>query len=116
MICRRRNDQDHPGKWEFPGGKVEDGETPRRALSRELHEELGIQVEPGREITRYRYQYPGRKEIELLFFRVEGVEADIDAGQFAEIRWEPVGRLPWFDFLAGDVDFVKALARGDFEL
>ena len=80
MICRRRNDQDHPGKWEFPGGKVEDGETPRRALSRELHEELGIQVEPGREITRYRYQYPGRKEIELLFFRVEGVEADIDAG------------------------------------
>ena len=116
LICRRREDQDHAGRWEFPGGKVEQGETPRQALSRELREELGIHVEPGREIKRYRYQYPGRKEIELRFFHIEEVGADIDGGQFAEIRWEPVERLSSFDFLAGDVDFVKALARGDLEL
>ncbi len=114
LICRRRDDQDHAGKWEFPGGKVEEGETPRGALSRELREELGIEVEPGREITRYRYQYPRRKEIELLFFHVEDSCSEIDAGQFAEVRWEPRKKLPSFDFLAGDVDFVAALARGEF--
>ncbi len=114
LIGRRRDDQDHAGKWEFPGGKVEEGETPRQALSRELHEELGVQLEPGREITRYRYQYPGREEIELQFFRVEDVGGEIDGTQFAEIRWEPLERLPSFDFLAGDVDFVNALARGEY--
>ena len=113
LIGRRRDDQDHAGKWEFPGGKVEEDETPRQALSRELREELGIQVEPGHEITRYRYQYPGREEIELQFFGVENVAGEIDGAQFAEIRWEPIARLPSFDFLAGDVDFVKALARRD---
>ena len=64
---------------------------------------------------RYRYQYPERKEIELLFFHVEDSCSEIAAGQFAEVRWEPVERLRSFDFLAGDVDFVAALARGEFE-
>ena len=114
LICRRRDDQDHAGKWEFPGGKIEASETPRRALCRELHEELGIEAEPGREITRYRYQYPGRKPIKLIFFRVEDVEQEIDGAQFVEVRWEPPENLPSFDFLAGDVDFVNALARGEF--
>ena len=115
LICRRRDDQIHGGKWEFPGGKIEAAETPGRALSRELHEELGIEAEAGREITRYRYQYPERNTIELIFFRVEDVDQQIDGAQFAEVRWEPPENLPSFDFLAGDVDFVNALARGEYE-
>ncbi|MDP9169755.1 MAG: NUDIX domain-containing protein, partial [Acidobacteriota bacterium] len=53
LICRRRADQPHPLKWEFPGGKIEAGESPQQALARELREELGIESEPAVELARY---------------------------------------------------------------
>ncbi len=116
LICRRRADQDHPGKWEFPGGKLEPGETLAACLRRELAEELGIQAVIGDEITRYRFQYPGRKQIQLVFFTVVEYRGEPDYGHFAEVRWETVERMPSFDFLEGDVEFVNALAMGVFKL
>ena len=116
LICRRRADQDHPGKWEFPGGKLEPGETLAACLRRELAEELGIQAVIGDEITRYRFQYPGHKQIQLVFFVVCEYQGEPRYSQFAEVRWIPLGHMPSFDFLDGDVDFVKALATGVFKL
>jgi 8-oxo-dGTP diphosphatase len=112
LICRRRPDQDHAGKWEFPGGKVETGETPRQALLRELREELGIEAEIGSEITRYRFQYPQRKAIQLVFFRVTEFEGEPKFGHFGEVCWAERTELPAFDFLEGDVEFVRELAAG----
>ena len=116
LICRRRADQDHPGKWEFPGGKLEPGETLAACLRRELAEELGIEAVIGDEITRYRFQYPGHKQIQLVFFTVVEYRGEPDYGHFAEVRWEPVEQMPPFDFLEGDMEFVKALAEGVFDL
>ena len=116
LICRRRADQDHPGKWEFPGGKLEPGETPETGLRRELAEELGIEAVIGNEITRYRFQYPGRKQMQLVFFVVSEYQGEPRYSQFAEVRWVPVGHMPSFDFLEGDVEFAKALATGAFGL
>ena len=116
LICRRRADQDHPGKWEFPGGKLETGETLRACLRRELAEELGIEAVIGKEISRYQFQYPDRKQIQLVFFTVVEYRGEPDYGHFAEVRWETVERIPAFDFLEGDVEFVKALAAGVFKL
>jgi mutator protein MutT len=106
LICRRTPEQSHPLKWEFPGGKVEDGESPAGALARELEEELGIRGANGHEITRYEYAYPGKRPILLIFFRVEQFEGEPRNLIFHEIRWVPPQTLSEFDFLEGDLDFI----------
>ena len=110
LIGQRRAGQRHPLKWEFPGGKVEPGEHPSAALRRELEEELGIQAEIGPIITEYLYAYADRVPIRLIFYSVTKFEGEIENRVFREIRWERRERLPEYDFLEGDVDFVKTLA------
>ncbi len=115
LACRRRADQPHPLKWEFPGGKVEPGEEPPAALRRELEEELGIRglrTEAAHEITRYPYQYPGRPPLLLIFYRLPDYTGPLENRIFAEIRWAAPSELAALDFLEGDLDFVHRLANG----
>jgi 8-oxo-dGTP diphosphatase len=107
LICRRTPQQSHPLKWEFPGGKVEPGETPARAIERELEEELDIRGVTSEEITRYEYAYPGKNPILLIFLRVKEFTGEPRNRIFHEIRWEPVPNLAAFDFLEGDRDFIR---------
>jgi 8-oxo-dGTP diphosphatase len=110
LICQRKAGQRYAGKWEFPGGKVEPEEELRSALRRELREELGITAAVGDEITRYQYAYTGRDPIQLIFYRVTDFEGDPVNLIFEQIRWEKPANLPNYDFLDGDVEFVKSLA------
>ncbi len=110
LIGRRKPGQSHPLKWEFPGGKVEPGETPERALARELEEELGIGAAAGDEITRYPYTYPGRNPIELIFYRVTSFTGEPRNLVFHEMRWEPASNLGSFDFVEGDRGFLRTFA------
>lgn len=111
LIGQRRAHDRHALKWEFPGGKVEAFESPRDALKRELQEELGVTAEIGPEIVRYEFQYPRRAPILLIFHRVEDYEGEVRNDAFEQIRWESRDRLPAYDFLDGDRDFVRLLAR-----
>ncbi len=110
LIAQRGAQGHHPLKWEFPGGKVEPGETPEQAVIRELEEELAIEARIAGEIMRYEYQYTGRSPILLIFYRVTDFSGEPRNLQFAEIRWEPVERLRDFDFLEGDRRFLTAVA------
>jgi len=110
LICRRTPQQSHALKWEFPGGKVEPGETPEQALERELEEELAIGGAGGAEITRYAYTYPGKSPILLIFFRVTEFSGEPANRIFHEMRWVPSSRLVEFDFVEGDLDFIRALS------
>jgi 8-oxo-dGTP diphosphatase len=109
LICRRRADQAHPLKWEFPGGKVEAGESPGEALRRELREELGIEAEPGIEITRYEFAYPGKNPILLIFFRVTDWRGEVENRIFEEIIWARLRSLREYDFLEGDLPFLDSM-------
>ena len=114
LVCQRKRGSRHGLKWEFPGGKVEAGEEPRDALARELREELAIDARIGKEMVRYEHAYPGRDPILLIFFRVTeftGIPANI---VFETMEWATPDRLPGFDFLDGDLDFVRRLARGEY--
>lgn len=106
LIAQRRATDPHPLKWEFPGGKVEPGETPEAAVARELAEELAIVVHDTRELMRYEYQYPGRAPILLIFHLVVEFTGEPVNANFAQIQWAPRERLRDYDFLEGDAEFL----------
>jgi 8-oxo-dGTP diphosphatase len=114
LICRRKPEQSHALKWEFPGGKVEVGETPEQALARELEEELAIGHAAGRQIQRYAFAYPGKSPIELIFCRVESYSGEPVNLVFHEMRWAAPCELASFDFLEGDVRFLRWLAASAY--
>jgi 8-oxo-dGTP diphosphatase len=114
LIGQRQPEQSHPLQWEFPGGKVEPGESPQQALTRELEEELAIRNTRGLELTRYEFAYPGKDPIALIFFRVTEFEGEPQNLIYREMRWEPPSALPAFDFVEGDRDFIGAFSAGLF--
>jgi 8-oxo-dGTP diphosphatase len=115
LVGQRRRGDRHPLKWEFPGGKVEYGESPQQALARELLEELQIRAKIGTELARYEHDYPTGSRVHLLFFVVTEFSGEPTARVFEQISWADVHSLPKLDFLDGDLDFVRRLARGDFD-
>ena len=114
LVGQRRKGGRHSLKWEFPGGKVELGESPRQALVRELAEELRIEAKIGAELARYEHEYATGSRVHLLFFLVQEFRGEPDAQVFEKISWVDLNELGSLDFLAGDLDFVKRLGRGDF--
>lgn len=112
LIGQRMAGDRHGLKWEFPGGKVEIGETPKEALARELREELAIDAVVGREIARYEQATRRRSPLLLLFHSIDSYAGEPQGITFEQIRWEDPARLPEYDFLDGDLDFVRRLAMG----
>ena len=112
LICQRTKYQPMALKWEFPGGKIEEGEQPRDALRRELEEELGIDAVIGDELVRIRHTYKNGGAVELRFFLVEAFQGEIENRIFKDVQW--VGRkdLPKYDFLEADAGLVKDIAAG----
>jgi 8-oxo-dGTP diphosphatase len=107
LICQRTPGQWHALQWEFPGGKVEPGESPEQALARELEEELDIRHSTGEEIARYEYCYPGKQPIVLIFFRVRTFSGEPRNLVFHDMRWELPERFMEYDFLEGDIEFLR---------
>jgi len=112
LVCQRTRHQTMPLKWEFPGGKIEEGEQPRDALRRELEEELGILATVGDEVKRIQHEYPNGGMVELRFFVVREYQGEIENRIFKDIQWALPGDLPKYDFLEADLTLVRDLAAG----
>jgi 8-oxo-dGTP diphosphatase len=112
LVCQRKPDQPMSLKWEFPGGKIEMGETAEAALARELDEELGIQATIGKRVARVRHKYRNGGTIDLQFFLVREFTGPIENRIFNDMRWSQLERLPEFDFLAADLGLIRDLSEG----
>jgi len=112
LIGQRRPNQPMALKWEFPGGKLEPGESPQEALARELHEELGITATIGPLVTRIRHNYRHGGAVDLQFFAVREFSGEIVNHIYHEFRWVRLEELSGYEFLAADRGLIRDLASG----
>lgn len=113
LICQRRRTDTSPLKWEFPGGKVESGESPETALTRELREELAVTLSQCVEIGRTRHKYATTsEELEIRFYAASIAENDLSPKAFEQIAWVLPKELGNYDFLAANAELIARLATG----
>jgi len=116
LACQRKRTVRYPLKWEFPGGKLEPGESPERALMRELREELGIDVSVDSEFFRQEWVYPDgsddRKRVgafRVFYFIVSRFAGEPVNHTFEQIRWTTPAELLTMDILEGNRPAIEAL-------
>jgi len=110
LITQRHAGSHLGGLWEFPGGKIEPGETPEECLARELREELGVNVEVGSLLERVEHAYP-EKTVRLHFFLGRLHAGEPQPIGCAAVRWVTRADLPLFEFPAADVRLIERLQR-----
>ncbi len=111
LLTRRPPGGPLGGLWEFPGGKLEPGESPEAALVRELREELGVEAVPGGEIAVERHDYPHGLAVELHFIRCELRSFDLAPGPgVEEAGWFEPARVDPDQVLEADRGFLARLA------
>ena len=116
LVGQRADHVRHPGKWEFPGGKVEPGELRPDALLRELHEELGIDAVCGEELWRTTIRVDGAPRLRLFFLAVPRYRGTIVNRVFAATAWCRPSDLGELDLLDADRDFVRRVRAGSIQL
>ena len=101
----------HAGLWEFPGGKIEPGETAELALVREVEEELGVVATPLERLGETRYAYPGGPDVEITFVRCVLASFEFRTSPAIHaIRWTAPAEVVFDEVLAGDHQFLIELA------
>jgi 8-oxo-dGTP diphosphatase len=110
LIAKRPDNGGQAGRWEFPGGKIEDGESPEECLRRELYEELEIEVEVKGFFEKSIYRYD-KGAIELLAYRAEWVGGDIRVREHDEIRWVYAWELDSYELMPADLPIKDKLQR-----
>jgi 8-oxo-dGTP diphosphatase len=111
LIGQRRAHDSSPLKWEFPGGKVEPGESGEQALARELREELGATLVRAAPIASTELEYPSGL-IKVSFFAAEVAEVELRPTAFAQVAWVFPRELGEYDFLPANARLVAELATG----
>jgi 8-oxo-dGTP diphosphatase len=108
LIADRPAGKHMAGRWEFPGGKVAEGETLSAALARELNEELGITVSQAEPLLDLTHDYPDRR-IELHLWVVKGYTGEPRSLDGQRLKWVEPARLSEEDILEADLPFIQAL-------
>ena len=114
LVCQRKRNDSNALRWEFPGGKVEAGESASEALVRELQEELGIAATIGGEVYRTKHRYKELQDdlILIFFWATIADSAPLQNLAFERFEWAGPAVLPKYDFLPADKELIGLLASG----
>lgn len=108
VLCAQRSEKmSLPLKWEFPGGKLEKGETLEDCLKREIKEELGLNVKILEKLPSNTHKYTDKKIIELIPFRCSLQTSEIDLKEHSRIEWASISQLENFDWAEADIPIVQ---------
>lgn len=108
LLARRKEGDALAGKWEFPGGKLEPGETPQACLRRELMEEFGVETEIGPFVCASEFDYK-HNHIELLVYRAAHLSGEFKLNDHSAIAWVSLAELDNYDLASADIPVVAAL-------
>lgn len=108
ILCAQRSENmSLPLKWEFPGGKLEEGETLEDCLIREIKEELGLDIEILERLPSNTHEYAEKKIIELIPFRCSLQTSEINLKEHSKIEWAVITQLENFDWAEADIPIVQ---------
>lgn len=110
IFATQRGYGEFKGGWEFPGGKIEDGETPQEALKREIIEELETEIKVGSLIDTIEYDYP-TFHLSMDCFWAEIVSGDLILKEHEAARWLTMDNLNSVDWLPADVTLIDKIKR-----
>ena len=114
LIGKRKDKDIGGGKWEFPGGKIEVGETNKEALERELHEELGISAKIGKELMNYEHMFK-TTIYNISFMEIIEYEGEIRNNAHSKIKWVKFSNLLKYDFISGDDRFIQSFLKSELK-
>ena len=110
IFCTQRGYGDFKGGWEFPGGKIEEGESPQEALVREIKEELDVEIKVGELIKTVEYDYP-TFHLSMDCFWCELVSGEIELKEHEDAKWLDKSNIDSVEWLPADLDLINEMRK-----
>lgn len=114
FIAKRIMTGDMGGRWEFPGGKIDDGEDFVQAIKREMMEEFGVEVEVGEHITNSTFIHKEREctlDVFAIKFYEDGIEKPFKLTEHTEYAWENIDKIPQLNFVDSDMAVYEKIYK-----